>query len=112
MPTKPRTSPPLAQAAAPFDWRAHLQVHPEAEHFRPMNETEFEELVPDIKSNGLNTPIVIWSGEDAKPQLLDGRNRLDALARLGLLYAIDGHLCVKMWIDKQKQWATSSGDRI
>jgi hypothetical protein len=69
-----------------FDWRAHLEVHPAADLFPLMSEAELKELADDIKANWINTPIVIqqrWRGE--KPLLLDGRNRLDALALLGWL---------------------------
>jgi hypothetical protein len=68
----------------PFDWRAHLPVHPAAELFPLMPEAELQELSEDIKKNGLSAPIVLWiDGNNAS--LIDGRNRLDALALLGLL---------------------------
>jgi hypothetical protein len=98
-------SPALTQIdpTAPFNWRAYLRVHPAAEFFpllEDTNPTGFEELVEDIKTNGLIEPLVFWN-EDGR-FLLDGRNRLDALAALGLLYETeDHHVGIKKWIDQQ-----------
>jgi hypothetical protein len=80
---------------APFNWREHLPVHPAADLFPPLSEPELQELAEDIRKNGLQHPIVIrrnpasdWrSPDNEKYQLLDGRNRLDALALLGWLGA-------------------------
>ena len=92
-----------------FDWRAHLKVHPAAELFPPMSEAELRELAEDIKAHGVQTEIVIWfpsPDDDAAQQLLDGRNRLDALALLGLLCVDDEHdLCTnKFWNGIEKKW--------
>lgn len=72
-----------APATAPFNWRAHLNVHPAAEFFPLMSEAELKELAEDISANGLVDPIVLWMKDDKL--LLDGRNRLDAMALAGLL---------------------------
>src|SRR6266404_1786902 len=64
-----------------FDWRSHLKVHPAADLFPPLSEAELKELAANIKANGLLHAIVI----DEDLNLLDGRNRLDALALLGAL---------------------------
>lgn len=74
-----------AQAAS---WRDKLPIHPAADLFPLMSEAELKELAEDIKAHGLNTDIIIWSDEDDEDEteyLLDGRNRLDALALAGLL---------------------------
>ncbi len=63
-----------------FDWRAHPKVHPAADLFPLMLESELKELADDIKQNGLQQPVVIW-----RDQLIDGRNRLDAMTQLGWL---------------------------
>jgi hypothetical protein len=94
-----------ANQAALFDWSKHLKVHPAADEYPLLRESDparFQELVEDIKQNGLRVPIVTYSASDADgrvlhvPFLLDGRNRLDALARLGLLYeTADHHLGLK-----------------
>jgi hypothetical protein len=45
-----------------------------------MSEPELKELGEDIKKNGLTSPIVLWQADPKAPeQLLDGRNRLDAI---------------------------------
>jgi hypothetical protein len=64
-----------------FDWRAHLKIHPAAELFPLLSEEELKALADDIEKNGLVTKLVL--AEDGS--LLDGRNRLDAAASLGLL---------------------------
>jgi hypothetical protein len=89
---------PVTTADPPlFDWRAHLSVHLAAEAFPLLPEKELKELAGDIKRNGLQAGIVVWSPEvDAKRQLLDGRNRLDALALTGQLEVDEqGSLCIK-----------------
>jgi hypothetical protein len=72
-------------------WRDVIKVHPAADDFPLMAETDpegFRALVDDIKAHGLKTDIVLWSAtdEDDDPvYLLDGRNRLDAMTAAGLL---------------------------
>ena len=80
-------------APAPIDWRAHLPVHPAAEFFPLMSEKDpaaLQELAESIKANGLLEPVVIWRDEADETFLLDGRNRLDAMALVGIL-GIDDH---------------------
>ena len=61
-------------------WRAVLRVHPAAEMFPLMTESEFKILCEDIeKHDDIREPVAIW-----KDQLLDGRNRLDAIEAVGL----------------------------
>jgi hypothetical protein len=80
----------------PFNWRDHLKVHPAADLFPLMSGAELKELAGDIRRNGLQTAIVLWAASKDDPHwlLVDGRNRLDALALSGSL-AIDdeGQLC-------------------
>src|SRR5262249_12453545 len=38
----------------------------------------------DIKKNGLKIPVAVWSGKGGRLQLLDGRNRLDAMEAVGI----------------------------
>jgi len=73
----------------PFNWRVHLPVHPAAELFPLMSESELKEHAENIQANGLIAPIIIWKEND-KFLLLDGRNRLDALALVGML-RVDDH---------------------
>jgi ParB/RepB/Spo0J family partition protein len=53
------------------------KVHPVADMFPLMPEDELDELAADIKTNGLNNPIVL----DKDGTLIDGRNRLAACKR-------------------------------
>jgi hypothetical protein len=67
---------------APDNWRDHLPVHPAAELFPLMSPAELKELAEDIEKNGLNERVAVWRKDSNSPwQLLDGRNRLDALGR-------------------------------
>jgi transposase-like protein len=68
-------------------------IHPAAEKLPLMSDAEIDELAKDIEKNGLLEPIIIWvdnreEANGAKPPfsqyLLDGRNRLEALRRLGI----------------------------
>jgi hypothetical protein len=60
-------------------------VHPAADMFPMMSDAELAALAADIAEHGLREPIA-WHtkpGSRAKPQLLDGRNRLAAIDRIG-----------------------------
>jgi DNA-binding Lrp family transcriptional regulator len=69
-------------------WRDHLPIHPAAELFPLMSPDELRALGEDIKKNGLKSPIALWATGDNEThdefQLLDGRNRLDAMELVGL----------------------------
>ena len=67
-----------------MSWRDHLTVHPATDLFPLMPESELRELGEDIKKNGLRHPIIYCKGENGKPMLLDGRNRLDAMESVGI----------------------------
>jgi hypothetical protein len=62
-------------------WRYVLQIHPAAELFPLMIPGELAVLGADIKTNGLTSPIVLWTDGKSPEQLLDGRNRLDAIEK-------------------------------
>jgi hypothetical protein len=65
-------------------WRKRLRVHPAADLFPLMSESELRELGEDIKKHGLISSItLVRVGSDF--QLLDGRNRLDAMELVGVL---------------------------
>lgn len=55
-------------------WPASVPVHPAAELFPLMSGSDFDELVKDIRTNGLVTPIV----RTPDGLILDGRNRYRA----------------------------------
>jgi hypothetical protein len=107
-PQTPQRDPETEQP--PFNWREHLRIHPAADLFPPMSAAELKELASDIWKNGLRAPIVGWASSEGQ-FLLDGRNRLDALAQLGLLYeTIDHHVGLKKW--GGEQWSDRPGGRI
>ncbi len=57
----------------------NLKVHPAAELFPLMNESELRELAEDIRAHGQKDPCVLYQGK-----LLDGRNRWRACQLLGI----------------------------
>jgi hypothetical protein len=66
-------------------WREVLPVHPAAELFPSMSEAELRELGDDIKKRGQRVPVTIFQPVGMEPkQLLDGCNRLDAMAMVEL----------------------------
>jgi hypothetical protein len=66
-----------------LDWRSMVAVHPAADLFPMVSDAELDELAKDIDANGQRSPLSIWrSLPEAEWQLLDGRNRVAALARL------------------------------
>jgi hypothetical protein len=79
----------------PFDWRAHLKVHPAADPFPLLPPDELQALADDIKKNGLRYPIILWKGAEGT-FLLDGRNRLDAMALAGVPI-LDDNGALKHW---------------
>jgi hypothetical protein len=60
-------------------WRDVLPIHPAAELFPGMSEAELAVLGKDIRKHGLTSSIAVWSDGKSPEQLLDGRNRLDAI---------------------------------
>jgi ParB-like chromosome segregation protein Spo0J len=81
----------VSAQAAP-SWRGVLPIHPAANLFPLLSKDDLEELSRDIKENGLCQPCHIIAGEDGRPVLLDGRNRLDALEHIGGEITLDNRL--------------------
>lgn len=68
----------------PKRWRDLLPVHPAAELFPLMSADELRELAADIEKHDLCEPVDLYRDRETQLYvLLDGRNRLDALALLG-----------------------------
>jgi hypothetical protein len=76
-----RSSKPQPQnpQAAPKSWREVPPIRPAAELLPRMNADELRALGEDIKKSGLKIPVTAWFGKGEPLQLLDGRNRLDAM---------------------------------
>jgi hypothetical protein len=78
-----------AKPAQGKSWRDVLPVHPAADLFPLMSPDELRELGEDIAKNGPHQRIVLWAEDvaddldDTEWQVLDGRNRLDALELMG-----------------------------
>jgi hypothetical protein len=66
-------------SSKPKSWRDLLPVHPAAELFPLMSEEELRALGEDIRKNGLREGVSLLDGE-----LVDGRNRLDAMEIIGI----------------------------
>ena len=69
-------------------WRDYYSVHPAADVFPMMSDKELADLGEDIKKNGQTVPIYLWHppGQPDLTVLLDGRNRLEAMERAGLVH--------------------------
>jgi hypothetical protein len=67
-----------------MSWRDHLPVHPAADLFPPMSESELRELGENIKKHGGLFSRIMFVKVGDGFQLLDGRNRLDAMDLVGM----------------------------
>jgi hypothetical protein len=66
-------------------WRDHLKIHPAADLFPMMSESELRELGENIKAQGLKSHLKLYKGK-----LLDGRNRLEAMELVGIPVNLSG----------------------
>jgi hypothetical protein len=85
MSKKPKSS----ATEKPPSWRDVITIHPAANLFPLMSAEALRELADDIKKQkGLTDSVAMWAPGDQTEghefQLLDGRNRLDAMELLGL----------------------------
>jgi ParB-like chromosome segregation protein Spo0J len=65
-------------------WREKFKVHPAADVFPMMSDEELAKLGEDIKANGLKSRITFFDPPDGEYMLLDGRNRIEAMERVGI----------------------------
>ena len=67
-------------------WRDKYKVHPAADVFPMMSDDELAELGEDIKANGLKSrsPSGTRQGNASLTVLIDGRNRMEAMERVGI----------------------------
>ena len=71
-------------------WRDVLPIHPAADLFPMMTPDELKELGEDIRKQGQRVPIAVWKAQKrSRPELLDGRNRLDAMEAVGIGLRVD-----------------------
>jgi hypothetical protein len=71
-------------------WRDEMPIHPAAELLPLMTDAELVELGEDIKANGLKNAVAIYADPGGALSLLDGRNRLDGMERVGMPFALSG----------------------
>ena len=77
--------------AVAYSWRQFYKVHPSAEKFDLLATDELKALAKDIEKNGLKVPIQtrrvgshsLKRGGWRETFVIDGRNRLDAMEKLG-----------------------------
>ena len=83
-----RTSEGGPRKSTTMSWRAKLTVHPAADLFPPLSESELLALGENIKKNGLKAPVALLE-TDGELLVLDGRSRLDAMELVGMEIEID-----------------------
>lgn len=47
-----------------MSWRDHIKIHPAAELFPLLKDTDLRTLAEDIKANGLRTPVALLIAHD------------------------------------------------
>jgi hypothetical protein len=65
----------------PASWRDEIRVHSAADEYPMMGDDELDKLAEDIAKNGVQRPIEWITGPNGW-ELLDGRNRVAAVARI------------------------------
>ena len=71
----------------PAEWFHHIESHPAAEVFRPLEGAEWEAFLADVRENGVDTPVVTTAGSgEGPPLLVDGRQRIRAAIEAGLKF--------------------------
>jgi hypothetical protein len=71
-------------------WRDQIKIHPAADLFPMMRAVESKATGEDIKKNGLHFRVAVFKlQKHFQPELLDGRNRLDAMEAVGFEIRVD-----------------------
>jgi hypothetical protein len=65
-------------------WRKVLPIHPAAGWIREATYEERRQLAGDLRERGHQVPVLLVRVAGGRPQLLDGRTRLDLLEALGI----------------------------
>jgi hypothetical protein len=94
----PAPEPKPSAPAATMSWRDILSIHRAANRIPNPTEEEKRNLAADLSCHGQRVPVVlvcVASNPDARPDLLDGRTRLDLLEADGVkVVDSDGQLLV------------------
>jgi hypothetical protein len=81
------TASPTGRSQQASSWRSWLRVHPAADDFPLLKDTDpaaLKVLADDIKRHRQREPATYIIDESGRPLLLDGRNQLDARESAGL----------------------------
>jgi hypothetical protein len=98
------SEPKSEGASKQASWRDVLPIHPAAELFPLLAADKLRGLGEDIKKNGLHTHITVWKAlQNSPPELLDARNRLDAMELVGFTIEVenvgsDADPAIRMWM--------------
>ena len=96
-------------------WREKFEVHPAADVFPMMSDEEFAALGADIKANGLKEPIAFCWVETgtsaAHRELCDGRNRLEAMERVGIQLRVRASGLPES-LNGKETWVMVDGDPV
>jgi hypothetical protein len=83
-PYEPKGNGTKAKTCEPSKWREKYKVHPAADVFPMMSDDELQKLGEDIEKHGLKHPLTFFKSGDDESVLVDGRNRLTAMERVGI----------------------------
>src|SRR5262245_18311412 len=91
-------------------WCDVLPIDPAAEPFPLMTPDELQALGEDIKKNDLKIPVTVWGGKGKPLQLLDGRNRLDAMEAVGIPIKRLKHF-IEYYCEEPMVWETTQREQ-
>ena len=85
---QPEQGDASAETPGKKSWRDILPVHPACAAFRDFSHEDLVKMGEDILARHLEQPIVIHKKADGTLELLDGKNRLDAMELVGITFEI------------------------